>query len=156
MWFNFIKSYGFQNVYKGGQITGFQFKIHLPYYRGLWVSQAFQGFAVTVDEVEYPLDKVSVKVNDRVFRWDQIDGAYDVFWHYGDPATIIVDKPDGLPAGMHKITCGIHFTRSYGTNASDANKTTLFVQPTAEEMSQYGGGFSQEWHEDTQDLVLVI
>jgi hypothetical protein len=157
MWFNFIKGYGFQNVYKGSQISGFQFKMHLPYYRGLWVSQAFQGLKVNVDGVDYPLDKVSVKVGDRVFPWAQIDRAYDEFWYYGEPATIIVDKPGGLTVGLHKVTCGIHYTRSYSTNAIDAKKTTLFVPPTAAQLEGGGyGGFANEWHEDTQELVLVM
>lgn len=156
MWFNFIKSYGFRNIYKGNQITGFQFKIHLPYYRGLWVSQGLQGLKVNVDGVDYPLDKVSIKVGDRVFPWAQINGAYDVFWFYGEPVTVMVDKQGGLTTGMHKVVCGIHYMRSYNTFAKDANKTELFLQPTAEEIARGGGGFSNEWHEDTANLVLVI
>ncbi|MBN2524706.1 MAG: hypothetical protein JXB24_15655 [Bacteroidales bacterium] len=156
MWYNFIKGYGFQNVYKGGQITGFQFKIHLPYYRGLWASQAFQRFGVNVDGVDYAMDKVSIKLGDRVFPFSQINGAYDVFWYYGEPATIIVDKPGGLTAGVHKVTCGIHYSRSYSTEPKDASKTELFVPPSAEQVAEGYGGFSGEWWEDTQDMVLVI
>lgn len=155
MYVDFIKGFGFQNVYKGGQITGFQFKIHLPYYRGLWVSQAFQGFAVTVDGVEYPLDKVSIKIGDRVFPWAQINGAYDVFWYYGEPATILVDKQGGLTAGLHKVTCGIQYARSYNTKLQDSNKVELFAEMSYE-VGEHMSGLETRWYTDTADLVLVI
>ena len=158
MWFNFIKRYGFRNITQGGQITGFQFKIHLPYYSGLWVSQAFQDLAVRVDGVNYPTDKISVKVGDRVFRWAQIDQAYDVMWYYGEPATIIIDKPGGLTTGLHKVECDIHYMRSYSLKPQDAAKTKPFVPPAAAPGEDGYSSFAatKEWHKDSDDLVLVI
>ena len=161
MWYNFIKGYGFRNISKGGQISGFQFKIHLPYYRGLWVSQAFQNLAVRVDGVDYPLDKISVKIGDRTWRWAEINGAYDVFWYYAEPATIMVDKPGGLTMGVHKVECDIHYSRSYSTMPSEAHKTELFVEPepgAADEAYGFGSNDPEryEWRNASIDMVLVI
>lgn len=108
----FLLNRGFRNVFQAGQITGFQFKIKLPYYRGIFVS-CLDDFLVTVDGQSYSLDKVSLKVGDRVFRWAQIDEAYDVFYNYGDPITVIVDKPGGLTTGLHTVECGLAIRRSY-------------------------------------------
>ena len=119
MWQKYILRQGFRNVVQGGRITGFQFKIHLPYYRGIWVSQCFHDFAVRVDGEFYPLDRISVKIGDRLIPWAQVDNAVDVFWHYGAPATIIVQKPGGLETGLHKVECGIRYARSYSLRPED-------------------------------------
>jgi hypothetical protein len=115
MWEQFLLKRGFRNIIKGGQVTGFQFKITIPYYRGLWVSASFQGFAVRVDGIVYPNDKISIKIGDKTYRLADVDQAYDDFWYYGDPATIIVEKPGGLADGLHKVEVGIHYENSYGT-----------------------------------------
>ena len=38
-----IQSVGFRNTVENGEITGFQFKIRLPYYRGIFLSQIRPG-----------------------------------------------------------------------------------------------------------------
>jgi hypothetical protein len=114
MWENFIEWLGFNNVYQGGQIAGFQFKIHIPYYRGVFLSVISDGFSVKVDEESFPLDKVSLKIGDRVIPWSQVDASYDVFWVFGELATVIVEKPGGLTPGLHKVECGMCFRKSYG------------------------------------------
>ncbi len=115
MWEEFILRRGFRNVIKGGKTTGFQFKITIPYYRGLWVSASFQGFAVRVDGVVYPKDKISLKIGDKTYRLADVDLYYDNFWYYGQPCTVVVEKAGGLPDGLHKVECGIFYENSYGT-----------------------------------------
>ncbi len=43
-----IQSVGFRNLVEDGEITGFQLKIRLPYYRGVFLSQLRPG-TLTVD-----------------------------------------------------------------------------------------------------------
>jgi hypothetical protein len=131
MWEHFLLKRGFRNVFRGGQITGFQFKITIPYYRGLWVSAAFQGFAVRVDGIVYPKDKISLKIGDRTYPLTEVDKAYDDFWYFHDPATVIVEKPGGLTPGLHRVECGIGYERSYGTKET----------PPAGYNFQYAAGF---------------
>ena len=38
-----IQSVGFRNICENGTVTGFQFKIRLPYYRGVFLSQLMPG-----------------------------------------------------------------------------------------------------------------
>ncbi len=38
-----IQSVGFRNIKENGKITGFQFKVRLPYYRGIFLSQLRPG-----------------------------------------------------------------------------------------------------------------
>lgn len=163
MWEQFLLRQGFKNVVQGGRITGFQFKIHLPYYRGIWVSQCFHDFAVRVDGVFYPLDKISVKIGDRTFSWPQVDNAVDVFWHYGAPATIIVEKPGGLEPGLHKVECGIRYERSYSLRPED-DKEGIITERSALMPPPPGTGVDPkdpmkrtagEWHLCSLDMVLV-
>ena len=34
-----IQSVGFRNIKKDGEVVGFQLKVRLPYYRGIFLSQ---------------------------------------------------------------------------------------------------------------------
>ena len=43
-----IQSVGFRNIVENGEVTGFQLKIRLPYYRGVFLSQLRPG-TLTVD-----------------------------------------------------------------------------------------------------------
>ena len=38
-----IQSVGFRNIKEDGKVTGFQFKVRLPYYRGIFLSQLRPG-----------------------------------------------------------------------------------------------------------------
>jgi len=79
------------------------------------VSAAFQGFAARVDGIAYPKDKISIKIGDKTIPLTEVDQAYEDFWYFHDPATIIVEKPGGLTPGLHKVECGIKYETSYGT-----------------------------------------
>ena len=41
-----IQSVGFRNIEENGEIVGFQLKIRLPYYRGVYLSQIRPGHLI--------------------------------------------------------------------------------------------------------------
>ena len=45
-----IQSVGFRNIVSDGKVTGFQLKIRLPYYRGVYLSQVKVGSLVVDGE----------------------------------------------------------------------------------------------------------
>ena len=49
-----IQSVGFRNLYVDGNAVGFQLKIRLPYYRGVFLSQIKAGNLVVDGEVFAP------------------------------------------------------------------------------------------------------
>jgi hypothetical protein len=172
MWEQFLLKQGFRNVIQGSQVTGFQFKITIPYYRGLWVSASFQGFAVRVDGIVYPKDKISIKIGTKTYRLADVDQAYDDFWYYGDPATIIIEKPGGLADGLHKVEVGIYYEKSYGTKETPpegykfqwSGGFAMATMPGAAQAGMAGGGEGAPDRDNvfaglttcSQDLVLVI
>ena len=53
-----IQSVGFRNTVKDGEITGFQFKIRLPYYRGIFLSQIRPG-TLFVDDMRIEKEQIT-------------------------------------------------------------------------------------------------
>lgn len=45
-----IQSVGFRNTVENGEVTGFQLKIRLPYYRGVFLSQVMPGTLIVDGE----------------------------------------------------------------------------------------------------------
>lgn len=158
MWEHFILKRGFRNIINGGQVTGFQFKITIPYYRGIWVS-CIQNFAVKVDGILYPLDKVSLKIGNRIYPWNEVEMAGDDFWYFGNPATIIVEKPGGLAMGLHKVECALFYEKSYYLRAEDDPLGLYsYTQGRFDPVKLQPGQdpFEALPFSDTKDLVLVI
>ena len=161
MYREFLTSLGFGNIYHGSEAVGFQFKFTCPYYRGVWLSQISGGFMVKVDGVNYPLDKVSIKVQDRVVPWSEVDSSYDLFWPYGSYGTVIVDKPGGLTMGLHKVEVGLSIRRSYQDEDPAVQHLYDFMSfpPRAQEAEEdeEGGSYSpmQRLQACSLDMVLV-
>ena len=93
---------GFQNVTQNGQITGFQMKVRITYYRGVFLP-LLTGFAVTVDGEEFKPEQMRFTVNDHTYTFEELGKAEKVHWNFGDPATLTVLKPGGLKPGIHLV-----------------------------------------------------
>jgi hypothetical protein len=93
---------GFQNVTQNGQITGFQMKVRITYYRGVFLP-LLTGFAVTVDGEEFKPEQMRFTVNDHTYTFEELGKAEKVHWNFGDPATLTVLKPGGLKPGIHQV-----------------------------------------------------
>jgi len=97
-----VQQRGFRNVYKNGQIVGFQVGYRSTYYRGIWLSLS-TGFDVTVDGEKFPRDKVTVTVNGKTYTQEEMKKISDVQWHNYEPAILTVEKPGGLKPGVHEV-----------------------------------------------------
>ena len=107
-----IQSVGFRNIRENDQITGFQLKIRLPYYRGVFLSQIKLG-NLTVDGEIFPKDKVLWRVNGQDFTHEEMRLDWHTHWHPLCPATLIVKKAGGLAQGYHDIEYDFYCTHSY-------------------------------------------
>jgi hypothetical protein len=152
LWQKFILRTGFKNIYRDGHCTGFQFKIIIPYYRGIFLS-CLDDFVVRVDSEDYSLDKVSLKSGDRIIPWSQIDSAFDVFWNYGSPLAIQVQKPGGLSTGLHTVECGLSIRKSYVPNV-DPEGIYDFA-PLPRSVEGYGKDLMARLQTATQEMTLV-
>ena len=97
-----IQSYGFKNVSAGDQVTGFQVRIRIPYYRGVWASLV-EGADLTVDGEEFSRDTILWTLGDKTFTLPELEAASDVRWPFDEPAVLTVPKAGGLAVGLHDI-----------------------------------------------------
>lgn len=107
-----IQSVGFRNTVEDGKVTGFQFKVRLPYYRGIFLSQLRPG-TLTVDGETFSKDEVIWNFNGEDFTWEEMTTNYKIHWAVTKPATLKVKKEGGLAQGYHDLTYGFCFTSSY-------------------------------------------
>jgi hypothetical protein len=114
-----IQQFGFKNVESGGKTSGFQVRIRIPYYRGIWAS-LLEGADVTVDGEEFPRDRVLWTIGDRTLTLGEIEASNDVRWPFDEPAVLTVPKAGGLALGVHEIGVKVAFRASYMPEAIGA------------------------------------
>ena len=114
-----IQSVGFRNIEENGKVTGFQLKIRLPYYRGVYLSQIKPGHLI-VDGESFGEDEIMWRVNGEDYTYADMRKDLHTHWHPMEPATLIVKKEGGLAQGYHDLTYGFYCTHSYMPPAMEA------------------------------------
>ena len=109
---NAIQMKGFKNVTRDGQITGFQLRVHCPYYRGIWAS-LIEQVEVTVDGERFPPERIRLGLGGTTFSPAELAGASDTRWPYEEPAILTVEKPGGLAPGLHDVQVSVTWRWSY-------------------------------------------
>lgn len=107
-----IQSVGFRNIVKDGKVTGFQLKIRLPYYRGVYLSQVKVGNLV-VDGQEISRENILWRHKGEDYTYQEMLESRNVHWNPLELITLIVDKPGGLAQGFHDLTYSYCCTHSY-------------------------------------------
>jgi sugar phosphate isomerase/epimerase len=110
--FPIIQGRGFRNVEDGGKVTGFQFQLRNPNYRGVGASM-LDGIEVVVDGERIPDHVPLWTLQGRTLTLDELRASTDVRWQLDEPATITVPKPGGLSVGVHDLEVVVQLRRSY-------------------------------------------
>ena len=97
-----ICEHDFLNVVESGEVTGFQFKARLPYYRGIGISMV-EDLAVTVDAQRFPRQALRVTLHGNTYTLDEMEQEYEDRWEFGEEGIVTVQNPGGLTPGLHKI-----------------------------------------------------
>lgn len=141
-----IQSVGFRNIKENGHITGFQFKIRLPYYRGIFPSQIRPG-TLYVDEKKFEKEDLIWVIQGKEFSYEELRTDTNTHWAVTEPATIKVKTDNGLTQGVHKLTFGFCFTSSY---MPPSMQVTLNPDKESEIfMPEFGH------HVNTRNLIIV-
>ena len=99
-----INEQGFKNVVENGEITGFQVRVHLAYYRGVALS-LLMGYEITVDRQLYTNDQITFSTDDEhYYTFDEMAHLTETRWEYEDLAFLHIQKPGGLSRGIHTVT----------------------------------------------------
>lgn len=94
---------GFKNVAKNNEISGFQVRVRISYYRGINIC-LLDGYDIEVDGEIFNPDDVSFSPTGETFYEMKNFGHYtDVRWEFGDKAYLHIKKPGGLSRGLHTV-----------------------------------------------------
>ncbi len=107
-----IQSRGFRNIVENGVVTGFQIKVRLLYYRGLWLSQ-IRNTSLSVDGVKFSDDQITWIVNGKAYPQTDLKSLSNVHWGINDKAIIVVEQSNGLSTGYHNVEFDLKFSSSY-------------------------------------------
>ena len=107
-----IQGRGFRNVLEDGRVTGFQFQLRNPNYRGVAAS-LLDGIDVVVDGERVPEHVPLWTLQGRTLTLEELRASTDVRWQLDEPATITVPMPGGLAVGVHRLEVVVHLRRSY-------------------------------------------
>lgn len=108
-----IQSVGFRNVRAGDEITGFQFRVRMPSYRGMAAS-LIDGIGVRIPGlVDVAPDVPLWTLQGRQYTLAQLWDGDGVRWPLEDAAIITVPLAGGLPDGVHELSIELRLRMSY-------------------------------------------
>lgn len=139
---NVIQGRGFRNVVDGGRVTGFQFELRQPNYRGT-AGSLLDGVGVVVDGERIPDHVPLWTLQGRTLTLDELRASTDVRWQLDEPAVITVPRPGGLTTGVHRLEVVVYLRRPYFPPAVSrttftAAATGVIVPPVPEGGLRFG------------------
>jgi hypothetical protein len=108
-----IQNQGVRNVTAEGEVTGFQFRLRMPNYRGVWGS-LIDGVDVSVDGIRFDREHPRWTLQGRDYSIQELRRtAAEVRWQLDELATITVQHPGGLAIGVHDLAVDIAIHAPY-------------------------------------------
>lgn len=108
-----IQSVGFRNVRTDGAITGFQFRVRMPSYRGMAAS-LIDGIGVSIPGlVDIAPDVPLWTLQGGTYTLDELWRSNDLRWPLEDAAIVTVPLAGGLPDGTHELSIDLRLRMSY-------------------------------------------
>ena len=104
-----IQTRGFRNRADGG---GFEVRLRLPYYRGLWTS-LIEGASITVDGERYAADTIGWSIAGTAYSLNELRESTTARWPVDVPAVLSVPRERPLAAGFHDVVADLRLRMSY-------------------------------------------
>ena len=86
-----IQSVGFRNIKEDGKITGFQMKIRLPYYRGIFLSQLRPG-TLFVDGERFEKEEIIWNIDGEDYSYEEMKSDYKTRFPVGSCKTACLQQ----------------------------------------------------------------
>ncbi len=102
-----IQTRGFRN-----RDDGFEVRVRLPYYRGLWTG-LIVGASVTVDGQRFEPEDITWTIGGRTRSLDALRADETARWSIEQPATLSVAGADRLALGFHDVAVELRLNMSY-------------------------------------------
>ena len=108
-----IQSVGFRNVCEDGNVTGFQFKVRMPSYRGMAAS-LIDGIAVRVGNLVEVSSEVPLwTFGEQNYSLHELWETEDLRWPLEEAAIVTVPLQGGVPPGVHEVSIELRLRMSY-------------------------------------------
>jgi hypothetical protein len=107
-----ISKNGFRNTIENGKTVGFELRVNISYYHGIFLSLV-NGFEINVDGEKFTNKNMIFTVHDHSYDFDEMPFIRDARWEFGEEATLTIKKPGGLSKGKHKINASESLNISY-------------------------------------------
>ena len=104
-----IQTRGFRNRADG---DGFELRLRLPYYRGLWASLVV-GASVTVDGERLSAEDIGWSIGARSWSLEGMRADEDARWPLEEPAVLSVPRSERLAVGFHDVAVELRLNMSY-------------------------------------------
>ena len=102
-----IQTRGFRNT-----DGGFQVRLRLPYYRGLWTNLV-EGAALTVDGERFAAESIGWSIDGAGYTLDELRASEDARWAVDVPAVLTVPRDEALAIGFHEVEAELRLRMSY-------------------------------------------
>ena len=102
-----IQTRGFRN-----RDNGFELRLRLPYYRGLWTS-LIEGAEVTVDGRRFSPRDVRWTIDGAEYSLDELRSSPTARWPVDVPATLTMPCDEPLALGFHDVSVDLRLRMSY-------------------------------------------
>jgi len=102
-----IQTRGFKNT-----SGGFELRLRLPYYRGLWAG-LLEGATVTVDGEEFPASDVHWTIGEVSGSLAELRASATARWPVDVPAVLALQRDEPLSIGFHDVSVELAIQMSY-------------------------------------------
>ena len=101
-----IQSVGFRNIKENGEIVGFQVKVRIPYYRGIFLCQLRPG-TLYVDDMRFEKEDLVWNIGGKDHTYEEMKSDMETHWAVTEPAVIKVKLNGGTETGISRSYVGI-------------------------------------------------
>jgi hypothetical protein len=102
-----IQTRGFKNT-----PGGFELRLRLPYYRGLWAG-LIEGVTVTVDGERFAPDRANWTIGDLHGSLAELAASDTARWPVDVPAVLTLPRGEPLSIGLHDVEAELAIQMSY-------------------------------------------
>jgi hypothetical protein len=119
-----------KNVIKDGAAIGFEFKVGIPYYRGVMLSM-IDTVWVKYDDTLFTQDQLTFTVGGTTHNFEDMATMTTLRWEFGEMATVFVPLKGGFDLGNHRVEVSIAIRMSYGGRVPRATSAVQFAELTS-------------------------
>ena len=102
-----IQTRGFRNT-----ADGFEVRLRLPYYRGVWTN-LLVGASIAVDDEAFAAEDIRWAIGDASFSLADLRESETARWPVDVPAVLSLPRAEPLAIGFHTVAAELRLTMSY-------------------------------------------